>query len=131
MTDAITIDGLTYTRAGDTFGDLPASAYVVCEYLTIGRPNHVHKGPTPVMRSFTMFADGSGCSALVNVYGRVVRCDYRQGEFRAEDCPPKRDRAKRWQIDGAVKLAREAFIARFELAEPRGWREMHAALYAA
>ena len=125
-----TIDGFTYTITGDAFGALPASAYVVCEYLTAGCPSHVHKGPTPVLRSFLMFSDGSGCVATVNVYGRIMSCEYRSGEFRVSYHPPKRDKTPKWKIQGSIDAARAAFIARFNEVVPDGWRESHAALYA-
>jgi hypothetical protein len=124
--DTVTIDGFTYTIARET----DATRYVVSEYLIAGNPSHRHRGSTPALRSFTMFVDGSGCSASIEVYGRVIVCDYKRGEFQANDLPPKRDYTPRWKIEGAIKLARAAFIERFNATAPDGWRELHATLYA-
>lgn len=126
--ETITIDGFTYTIARDT--DL--TKYVVSEYLIAGNPAHKHCGGTPVLRSFTMFADGSGCGGVVEVFGRVVRVQYACGNIQAEDLPPtrRRDTTPRWKIEGAVKLAREAFSERFNAVVPEGWREKHEVLYA-
>jgi hypothetical protein len=125
--ETVVIDGFTYQIARET----DVTRYVVSEYLIAGNTAHRHRGKTPAMRSFTMFVDGSGCVAIVQVLDRIVRCEYKRGTFIAEDCPPKRDRAARWKIDGAVKLARAAFIERFNATAPEGWTETHAALYAA
>jgi hypothetical protein len=124
--ETVTIDGFTYTIASET----DATKYVVSEYLIAGNPSHRHLGKTPALRSFTMFVDGSGCSASIEVLGRVVVVDYMRGEFRARDLPPKRDRVPRWKIDSAIKLARAAFIERFNATAPEGWCELHASLYA-